>query len=117
MALAKRDRRSTDASPDAVHQGEQQLTFALVLGPVIQFAVPAGGGPGSSPVVALPTQMPLSCDSVFVHPAAAELPDNLSHFCFAPVLKINEPSELSFCSTYCQSSAQRQLAGTACSSH
>ena len=47
----------------------------------------------------LSSQLPLSVDTVFTYPTAATLPDNLAHFCFAPVLKLQEPSELSFCLT------------------
>jgi hypothetical protein len=33
------------------------------------------------------------------YPPDASPPDSLSHFCFCPVLKLHEPSELSFCLT------------------
>ena len=47
----------------------------------------------------MPPQLPLSVDPVFIFPPTAQLPENIAHFCFAPVLKLHEPSELSFCLT------------------
>ena len=76
---------------------EAQLTFALLYGPVVQFAKNPGQNEPS--VVALPQQLALSVDVVFHHPADANLPDNLSHFCFAPLQRLQEPSDLSFCLT------------------
>ena len=73
--------------------GVQQITFALLYGPVVQFSAPDGQLPS---VVAMPPQLPLSVDPVYVFPPKASLPDNVAHFCFAPVLKLQEPSELSF---------------------
>ena len=85
-------------NPDNVVAGAQSLTLGLLYGPVVQFAQPPEGQPAAS-IVAMPPQLPLSVDPVFVFPKAAVLPDNLAHFCFAPVLKLHEPSELSFCLT------------------
>ena len=82
-----------EPSPEA----ERRLTFVLLYGPVVQFARQQGAAEPS--VVAMPAQLPLSVDTVFRFPHAATLPDSLSHFCFAPVLKLHEPSELSFCLT------------------
>ena len=75
-----------------------KVTFGLLYGPVVQFAQPANGQQAAS-IVAMPPQLPLSVDAVFVYPADAAMPDNVAHFCFAPVLKLHEPSELSFCLT------------------
>ena len=65
---------------------EQSLTFALLYGPVVQFASTPGQNAPS--VVAMPPQLPLSVDIVFQHPPDAVLPDNLAHFCFAPLQKL-----------------------------
>ena len=81
--------------PDEVQSGFSALTFALLHGPVVQFQQPP---PGQSQAqsVAMPPQLPLSVNPVFVYPATATLPDQIAHFCFAPVLKLHEPSELTF---------------------
>ena len=84
---------SPTVAPDELCEGARAITFALLHGPVIQFAQPAAQ---AASVVAMPPQLPLSVDTIFSFPAAATLPDNLAHFCFAPVLKMHEPSELSF---------------------
>ena len=78
--------------PEESQAGVHQLTFGLLYGPVVQFSAHDGQLPS---VVAMPPQLPLSVDAVYVFPPAATLPDNIAHFCFAPVLKLQEPSELS----------------------
>ena len=85
-------------SPSAPLPPAADMTIVLLYGPVVQFAQPAANQPAAS-IVAMPPQLPLSVDPVFVHPPSATLPDSLAHFCFAPVLKLQEPSELSFCLT------------------
>ena len=70
----------------AEEEREQRLTFALLYGPVVQFASTPGQNAPS--VVAMPPQLPLSVDVVFQHPPDAVLPDNLAHFCFAPLQKL-----------------------------
>ena len=84
------------ASPALV--AAQQVTIGLLYGPVVQFTKPSGNQAAAS-IVAMPPQLPLSVDPVFVFPSSATMPDNVAHFCFAPVLKLHEPSELSFCLT------------------
>lgn len=86
---------SPSLDPDECHEGARQLTFALLYGPVVQFAQQQPGKPPPS-IVAMPPQLPLSVDPVLVFPAKAVLPESLAHFCFAPILKLHEPSELSF---------------------
>ena len=84
---------------------EGALTFVLMYGPVVQFARQPGAEPS---VVAMPLQLPMSVDTVIVHPAEATPPDNLSHFCFCPLMRLQDPSELSFCLT---DSTGRELHG------
>jgi hypothetical protein len=84
-------------APDEPGTGPQQLTIAVLYGPVVQFAQPAASSATS--IVAMPPQLPMSVDCVFKFPPSATLPDNVAHFCFAPVLKLHEPSELPFCLT------------------
>ena len=86
---------SVDIDPDEVISGFQSITLGLLHGPIVQFAQPAPGQSQAS-IVAMPPQLPLSVDSVFVFPPTASLPDSIAHFCFAPVLKLHEPSELAF---------------------
>ena len=81
--------------PDKVEDGFLSLTFGLLHGPIVQFAAPPPGQSQAS-VIAMPQQLPLSVDPVFVFPKEASLPDSIAHFCFAPVLKLHEPSELTF---------------------
>ena len=73
------------------------LVFALLYGPLVQFARQPGGQ--APTVVAMPPGLPVSVDTVFRHPPMAEPPDNLAHFCFCPVMKLRQPSELTFCLT------------------
>ena len=94
------DPTSPHVDPDAVLPGAQSLSIGLLYGPVVQFAQPTTAAQqGVASIVAMPPQLPLSVDTIFHYPPGAVLPDNLAHFCFAPVLKLHEPSELSFCLT------------------
>ena len=86
-------------------QASSEFTFILMYGPVVQFARQPGAEPS---VVAMPLQLPMSVDTVFVHPPSATPPDNLAHFCFCPLMRLQEPSELSFCLT---DSTGRELHG------
>ena len=86
---------ASPADPDEIFTGERALTFALLYGPIVQFAQPTAGQAAPS-VIALPPQLPLSVDPVFTFPAGATLPDNLAHFCFAPILKLHDASEVMF---------------------
>ena len=99
LARNQRSRMSQTASeivdPDKVEDGFLSLTFGLLHGPIVQFAAPPPGQSQAS-VIAMPQQLPLSVDPVFVFPKEASLPDSIAHFCFAPVLKLHEPSELTF---------------------
>jgi hypothetical protein len=91
--------QSPPVDSDEVLSGVQALAVGLLYGPVVQFAQPAAAQQGVASIVAMPPQLPLSVDTVFHYPRDAVLPDSLGHFCFAPVLKLHEPSELSFCLT------------------
>jgi len=72
-------------------------TFVLLYGPLVQFSR-AAGTPEPT-VVAMPPALPLSVNVVYRHPPDSSPPDSLAHFCFCPLLKLHEPSELSFCLT------------------
>eukprot|EP00965_Chrysotila_dentata_P195731 6177150-Pleurochrysis_carterae.AAC.2 len=72
-------------------------TLAILYGPLVQFARHAKSAEPT--VVAMPTQLPVSVDVVFKHPPEAALPDSLSHFCFSPLMKLQESSRLTFCLT------------------
>ena len=85
------------ARAPAAEDPEARLFFALLYGPMVQFArAPNAAEPS---VVAMPPQLPLSVDIVFTHPPDTVLPGSLPHFAFCPVMKLHEPSELSFCLT------------------
>ena len=70
-------------------EAEQRLIFALLYGPVVQFARAPGQEEPS--VVAMPPRL-RSVDVVFLHPADATLPENISHFCFAPHQSCRSPA-------------------------
>ena len=83
--------------PETPGSPEEKLTFVILYGPLVQFARQQGAAEPT--VVAMPPQLPISVDIVFTHPPEATPPDNLSHFCFSSLMKLHEPSELSFCLT------------------
>jgi hypothetical protein len=103
-ATAMRGKKAEEAAALAA-QASSEFIFILMYGPVVQFARQPGAEPS---VVAMPLQLPMSVDTVFVHPPTASPPDNLAHFCFCPLMRLQEPSELSFCLT---DSTGRELHG------
>ena len=76
---------------------DASATFLLLYGPLVQFSRPPGAP--EPQVVAMPAALPLSVETVFRHPPSAPVPESVAHFCFCPLLKLHEPSELSFCLT------------------
>ena len=84
-------------SPGIAEAGEETLIFALLYGPLVQFARQQADAEPT--VVAMPTALAVSVDVVHVHPEDATPPENLASFCFCPVMKLREATELSFCLT------------------
>ena len=79
-------------SPGIAEAGEETLIFALLYGPLVQFARQQADAEPT--VVAMPTALAVSVDVVHVHPEDATPPENLASFCFCPVMKLREATEM-----------------------